>query len=75
MEAVPDAYTEHVRALHANDDHVKMATLVLPEDQMQAVALVITDTLATLKEPLAKEHQRKWDSIVRSLLNSLREAE
>ncbi len=75
QEVVPDAYAEHVRALHALDDVQKMATLVMPVEHMQAVALVISDTLDALKTPLSPEHDRKWKSILRSLLGAIRDAE
>lgn len=76
---VDDAYAEYVKRKREDGETEKIATLRLPERYMKAVGIVISDSLKVQandpEEPMPAEFIHVWNSIIRSITASVRDAE
>lgn len=71
---IEDAYQEHVRALREREDTVKIATLVMPAEDLASIWKVIASNVDGTKG-LSSASKEKWESILRSLAKAVQEAE
>lgn len=75
MEKTVDAYEEYIKARREAEETEKIATLRLPVSELEAVWLVISDSLRLYEKPLTVQQERTWKSILRSIGTAVREAE
>jgi hypothetical protein len=70
---IPDAYQEYVKTRRETVVEDRIATLMLPVDEMATVWQVIAAGVDSVAD-LPAETKRRWESILTSVAKSVREA-